>query len=279
MKKIGIVGLGIMGHGMAVNFLKNGYELYAWNRSSQKAKDLEGATPCKTPKEVAQNADIIFEVTANDESSRQVWTADDGILAGANDGKTLIASATLSAKWTDELAKLCESKGLTFFDMPLTGGRIAAESGNLTMLVGGDEAKLNELKPTLDAIAGRVFHFGPAGHGTRYKLLLNMLQAIHMVGYGEIMKMAEAAGMDIGKVSAGLQDRPGGAITTIAKDSYHNQPDPITFSVEWITKDLGYAKQLADSLDTPLLDDVLAKYRAAMDSGKAQTDWTNINEG
>lgn len=278
MKKIGIVGLGIMGHGMAVNFLKNGYELYVWNRHADKAKDLKGAKVCKSPKEVAEQADVIFEVTANDESSREVWTADDGILAGAKPGSTLIASATLSAKWTDELAKLCASKDFKFFDMPLTGGRIAAESGNLTMLVGGDEAKLEELRPTLDAIAGKVFHFGPAGHGTRYKLLLNTLQAIHMVGYGEMMKIAEAGGMDISKVSAALEDRPGGAITKISRASYHNQPDPITFSVEWITKDLGYAKEFANDLDTPLLDDILKKYRAAMDAGLAQTDWTNVNE-
>ncbi|HUY85125.1 MAG TPA: NAD(P)-dependent oxidoreductase [Candidatus Dormibacteraeota bacterium] len=281
MKKIGVVGLGIMGSGMAENFLKNGYELYVWNRHPEKADSLvqNGAKLCKTPKEVAEKTDVVFEVTANDVSSKQVWTANDGILAGARKDSVLIASATLSAKWTDELAKLCQDRGFTFFDMPLTGGRVAAESGNLTMLVGGDETKLEELKLTLKAIAGKVFYFGPAGHGTRYKLLLNMLQAIHMVGFGEAIKIAEASGMDIDKVSAAFVDRPGGAITTIAKTSYHNQPDPITFSVEWITKDLGYAKKLADSLDTPLLDDVLTKYRAALDSGKAQTDWTNINEG
>lgn len=280
MKKIGIVGLGIMGHGMALNFAKNGYELYVWNRHANKADQLVagGAKLCQTPEEVAEQAEMIFEVTANDESSRQVWTADDGILAGASANSVLVASSTLSAEWTDELASLCAERGLTFFDMPLTGGRVAAESGNLTMLAGGDEARLEELKPTLDAIAGKVFYFGPAGHGTRYKLLLNTLQAIHLVGYGEVIRIAAGAGMDIDKVSAALEDRPGGAITKIARASYHHQPDPITFSVEWITKDLGYAKKLADALETPLLDDALAKYRAAMDAGKDQADWTSVNE-
>jgi 3-hydroxyisobutyrate dehydrogenase-like beta-hydroxyacid dehydrogenase len=278
MKKIGVIGLGIMGHGMAANFRKNGYELYVWNRHAGKAGDIKDAHICQSPKEVAEQADIVFEVTANDESSRHVWTADDGILAGASADSVLVASATLSAEWTDELAELCADRDLTFFDMPLTGGRPAAESGNLTMLAGGNETKLEELKPTLSAVAGKVFYFGPAGHGTRYKLLLNTLQAIHLTGYGEVIRIAAAAGMDIGKVSAALEDRPGGAITAIARASYHNQPDPITFSVEWITKDLGYAKGLAGALDTPLLDDALAKYRAAMDAGKAQTDWTNVNE-
>jgi len=280
MKKIGVIGLGIMGSGMADNFLKDGYKLYVWNRHPAKADKLvnNGAKLCKTPREVSEKADIVFEVTANDETSRQMWTADDGILAGASPDSVLIASATLSAAWTDELAKLCEEKGFTFFDMPLTGGRVAAEAGSLTMLVGGNEAKLKELKPTLDAIATKVFYFGPNGHGTRYKLLLNMLQAIHIVGFGEAMKIAEASGMDIDKVGAALVDRPGGAVTTVAKVSYHHQPDPLTFSVEWITKDLDYAKKFAGSLDAPLLDDVLAKYHAALDAGKAQTDWTNVNE-
>ena len=280
MKKIGIVGLGIMGSGMAENFLKNGYELYIWNRSPEKADKLvkNGAKLCITPKEVGEKSDMVFEVTANDDSSREIWTGDDGILAGASKDSVLVSSATLSVAWTDELAGLCGQKGFTFFDMPLTGGRVAAESGNLTMLVGGDKAKLEELEPTLEAIAAKIFYFGPGGHGMRYKLLLNMLQAIHIVGFGEAMKIAETSGMDIDKVSAAFADRPGGVITGIAKASYHNQPDPLTFSVEWITKDLGYAKEFADSLNTPLLDDVLAKYRAALESGKGQTDWTNINE-
>lgn len=268
-----------MGHGMADNFLKNGYELYVWNRHADKANDLEGAKVCATPKDVAEQADVIFEVTASDETSKQMWTAEDGILAGADKSKILIASATLSAKWTDELARLCADKGITFFDMPLTGGRVAAESGKLKLLVGGDEAKLNELKPTLEAIAGDIFYFGPNGHGMRYKLLLNTLQAIHIVGFGEAIRIAEESGMDIDKVAAAFTDRPGGEVTKVAKASYHHQPDPITFSVEWITKDLSYAKEFAEGMDTPLLDDVLKKYRAAIDSGKAQTDWTNINEG
>lgn len=269
-----------MGSGMADNFIKNGYTVYVWNRNSEKTQRFaeKGAIACGSPKEVAEKADIVFEVTANDESSKEVWISEDSILFGASEDCVLVASSTLSAAWVDELARLCEQKGLTFFDMALTGGRIAAESGNLTLLCGGDETKLEDLKTTLEAIAGKVFYFGPAGHGMRYKLILNLLQAIHMVGFGEAIRIAETNGMDIDRVANALADRPGGAITEISKNSYHSQPDPITFSVEWITKDLTYAKQFADSLDTPLLDDVLEKYKQALDSGKGQTDWTNINE-
>lgn len=280
MNKIGVIGLGIMGHGMAANFLKNGYELYVWNRTPEKAADLvkQGAKLCETPKEVAENADLVFDVTANDQSSKRVWTDEDGILKGAKKDSYLVASATLSIDWIDELAQECEAHNFTFFDMPLTGSRIGAETGNLTLLVGGDKAKLEQLKPTLKAIAKDVVYFGPAGQGLRYKLLLNMLQAIHIVGFAEVMKIAKANGMDIDQVSATLAERPGGIVTKMAREGYYHQPDPITFALEWLTKDLVYAKDFAGKLDTPLLDDVLKKYRAAMETGLAQTDWTNVNE-
>lgn len=281
MKKVGIVGLGIMGHGMADNFVKKDYEAYVWNRHADKAGDLvrNGAKLCQTPKEVAEKADIIFEVTANDETSKRMWTAKDGILAGSSKDKVLICSATISIDWVDELARICEQKGFTFFDMPLTGSRIGAETGRLTMLVGGDEAELEKVKPVLAAISEKVLYFGPHGQGIRYKLLLNVLQAIHIIGFGEVMKIAEKNGMDVQKVAEGMADRPGGVVTGIARNTYHNQPESTTFAIEWITKDLDYAKKFAGTVNTPLLDGVLAEYRAALDAGKGQTDWTNINEG
>ncbi|MGB4966656.1 MAG: NAD(P)-dependent oxidoreductase [Candidatus Saccharimonadales bacterium] len=277
---IGIVGLGIMGRGMAQNFLKQGHNVLVWNRSAQVTKKLgsEGAIACASPQEVAHKAELVFEVTANDESSRAVWLGNGGILAGADESTTLVASATLSVGWIDELAKICTDKHHSLFDMTLTGGRIAAESGTLSLLVGGDKDKLDELRPTLEAISAKVFYFGRVGQGTRYKLLLNTLQAVHIVGFGEVMRIAEKSGMDLKAVSEALCDRPGGAITQISSNSYHNQPEPITFSVDWITKDLTYAKQFGDGENTPLLDNVLAAYQHIQKTGRGDKDWTNVNE-
>ena len=82
--------------------------------------------------------------------------------------------------------------------------------------------------------------------------------------------------MDLDKVANTLADRPGGVPTGEAKDGFHEQPDPIGFSIEWIAKDLGYAKDFAGQLDTPLLDDVLSEYRARLTAGAGDTDWTNV---
>lgn len=280
MKKIGLVGIGIMSSGMADNYLKNGYEVYVWNRHQEKADRFvkRGAVLCKNPKEVAEKADVIFEITANDESSKSVWTGSDGILAGATKDKYLIASTTISVKWVDELAALCAEKGFTFLDMGLTGSKIGADTGNLMLLVGGEEQKFKELAETLEPITIKNYYFGPAGQGMRYKLILNAIQAIHIMGFGEAMRMAEANGMNLDAVANALVERPGGVVTKIAKGNFHNQPEAATFSQQWLLKDLKYAKDFADSLSTPLLDDVLEAYERAVESGKGDKDWTNINE-
>lgn len=279
MHKIGIVGLGIMGSGMATNFLQKGHQVFMWNRTVSKTNSLidQGALLYQTPAELARAADLIFEVTANDESSRQVWSGKEGILAGADASKTLIASATLSVAWVDELAALCKAKGLEFMDIALTGGRVGAETGNLTLLVGGQGSSLEKISATLQAIAGKVLHFGPVGHGMRYKLILNFLQALHAVGFGQAMQIAKAQQMDLKKVAEALADRPGGVITDIAQKAYFTKPDPTTFSIEWITKDLNYAKQFAQGLDVNLLNQVLEQYQQALTAGFGSEDWASIN--
>lgn len=276
---IGIVGLGIMGRGMATNFLKKGFRVYVWNRTTKIADPLvtQGAIQMASPKEVAKSTDVIFEVTANDESSRAVWMSPDGILAGADPKKILIASATLSVKWIDELIALCAQKGFQFCDIPLTGGRIGAESGTLTLLCGGNPLTIKELQPVFDAIAKKVTYFGLAGKGMRYKLILNFMQALHIVGFGAAMKMAKVHNMDLQKVADALVERPGGVITQIARDRYFNDDAPVTFSVEWIVKDLMYAKQYAGDLDIPLLDDVLDIYKKALTRGNGHKDWATVN--
>jgi 3-hydroxyisobutyrate dehydrogenase-like beta-hydroxyacid dehydrogenase len=278
-KTIGIVGLGIMGQGMADNFLKNGYQVFVWNRSLSSSQKLEakGAVICQSPADVAVKADIVFEVTANDESSREVWLSNNGILAGASSKNILIASATLSIDWTDELVKSCHEKNLSFMDMALTGGRVGAETGSLTLLCGGPAEVLKELEPILQAIAKKVIHFGPEGHGMRYKLILNFMQAVHMVAFGQAMKIAKAFDMDLKTVSEAIVERPGGVITEIAQKAYFEEPNPITFSIEWITKDLTYAKEFAKDLNVSLLNDVLAEYQRALANGYAKKDWASLN--
>ena len=268
-----------MGHGITDNFLKNGYEVFVWNRSKDKLKNLikKGVKLSKSPKEATQNAEIIFEVTANDQSSQSVWLSKDGILAGATPEKTLISCATLSISWTDKLAKICNRKGLNFFDMPMTGSRTGAEGGKLILLVGGDEEKLEKVKPVLKAISGEVLYFGKAGSGMRFKLLLNTLQSIHTVAFGEVLRMAKKMGLNLKEVGDTLTVRPGGVSTNLAWKNYQNEPKPLNFSTEWMTKDLKYTKEEFKNFPTPLLDTTLKIFKKAMKK-ISQKDYTMINK-
>lgn len=279
MKKIGIIGLGIMGSGMASNFLKNKYEVYVWNRTKSVADKFtkKGAMVCATPAKVVAKADIVFEVTADDESSKQVWLGKKGILTGADKTKILIASATLSIKWTDELATLCKKKGVTFLDMPLTGSKIGADTGTLTLLCGGDKKVLARITPALKAISAKISYFGLAGQGMRYKLILNYLQGLHMVGFGQAMRMARAGGMNLKKVAEEIVNKPGGIVAPVASEAYFNPPKKPSFSIEWITKDIKYAKKFAQGLDVSLLNTTLNEYKKAVKKGLKDKDWSWVN--
>ena len=280
MKCIAVIGVGIMGSGIAANYLEAGYKVVVWNRTPQHAQPLidQGAVLADTPKDAVNEADIVFEVTANDESSRSVWLGKSGILTGAASDKVLITSATLTVGWTEELARLCAEKDFTFFDMPLTGGRVAAEGGSLTLLVGGDQKKLEQITPYLEAISSKIYYFGEVGNGMKYKLVLNSLQSAHLAAFGEAMHLAEKAGLDPAKVGPALVDRPGGILTQIAWEAYRKDEPPLTFSVDWISKDLDYAKQIADDLELPIIQGVAKKYKKAQSDGLGGEDWTIINK-
>lgn len=280
MRSVAIIGLGIMGHGIAYNFLKRGHKVTAWNRSPEKANDLvaKGTVLAASPKAAIEHAELVFEVTANDESSKEVWMSEDGILASAKPEQYVITCSTLSAGWTDELAAECTQKNLNFFDMPMTGGRTGAENGELILLIGGDQEKLREIEPELKSIAKQLKYFGKAGSGMRFKLILNAVQAVHIAALGEALQLAKAAGLDEKLVGDALAERPGGITTNLAWRDYQTEPDPINFSVEWISKDLGYAMNMDKSSKHPLIERAQELYLQAISQGLDKADWTKINK-
>ncbi len=280
MRKIAIIGVGIMGAGMAANYLKRGYSVYLWNRTKEKIAPLiaQGAVAMPSPRDAAKHADIVFDVTSDDAASRSVWLGDDGILAGSRIGSILIASGTFSIPWIDELARLCAQRTHIHFDIPLTGSRAGAEGGTMTLLVGGDKEQLETLRSDLTPISEKVYYFGSNGSGARFKLILNALQALHVAGLGEALRIAKNHHMDLDAVGAALADRPGGVATNMAWRAYQNPPQQTNFAVKWITKDLHYAKDFSGTLPTPLLDALLSCFDDASHKGLGDADWTAVNK-
>jgi 3-hydroxyisobutyrate dehydrogenase-like beta-hydroxyacid dehydrogenase len=279
MARVGVVGTGVIGAGMALNLVRNGHEVAVWNRTADRVTDLvdAGATAAATPAAAAANADVVFEATADDVSSRSVWLGTDGIIAGSAESSTLITSATLSPDWVAELADTCRAAGRTFLDVPVTGGRAGAEGGALILLAGGEQAALDSIGDVLDAVSSRVFHFGPVGNGTRFKLVLNALQATHILGFGEAMAMARAVGLDPDAVGPALVERLGGPVTHMAWASDQQLPERANFALTLALKDLRYAAAMAADVQAPMLDVAVRRLAAAADAGLGDRDWTVVN--
>ena len=200
MAKIAYIGVGNMGRAMILRLLKAGHEITAYNRTPEKAKIVQdaGAKLAKTPAEAVEGADVVFSSVTNDEASRQVWTAPHGILTGKLRPNTLVAEcSTLSHDWVMELAGLVRAKGLRYVDCPVAGRPDAAEAGELRVYIGGSEEDLEELRPYIEPFSRKIFHFGPVGAGTAYKLIYNLLGVIQVASVAEAMVQCEAAGIDL----------------------------------------------------------------------------------
>jgi 3-hydroxyisobutyrate dehydrogenase-like beta-hydroxyacid dehydrogenase len=279
MARVAVIGTGVIGGGMALNLLRHGHEVVVWNRSAERAADAvaAGAGAAATPASAVADADVVFEATADDASSRSVWLGEDGILAGSLESATLVTSATLSPGWVAELAAACRDAGRAFLDMPVTGGRAGAEGGTLVMLAGGERAALEAIDEVLAAVSSRVRHFGAVGSGTRFKLVLNALQAIHLVGFGEAMSLARAVGLDPDDVGPALVDRLGGPVTQMAWVADQHLPDRANFALSWALKDLRYASAMAVDVPAPMLDVAVTRLAAAAGEGWGDRDWTVAN--
>ena len=200
MANIAYIGVGNMGRAMILRLLKAGHKVTAYNRTPQKAQAVvdAGAKLARTPAEAVEGADVVFSSVTNDEASREVWTGNQGILAGKLRPNTLVAEcSTLSHDWVMQLAKLVQGKGLRYVDCPVAGRPDAAEKGELRVYIGGTKEDLEELRPYIEPFSAKIFHFGPVGAGTAYKLIYNLLGVIQVASTAEAMLQCEAAGIDL----------------------------------------------------------------------------------
>jgi 3-hydroxyisobutyrate dehydrogenase len=283
MQKVAILGLGIMGNGMAHNLLKAGFALTVYNRSREKAAALEaaGAQVADTPKAAAESAELIVAMVADDAASRSVWLGDDGALAGVRSDTLLIECSTLSTGWVRELAELAGRRGCAFLDAPVTGSKPVAESGELGFLVGGDAAALERARPVLEAMGQRINHLGPVGSGAIMKLINNLMGGVHVAVLAEGMLLAEQAGLDMQQVVTLLSNgAPGspmvkGKAPRIAARDYDTH-----FALRWMHKDLSYALDEASRHNVPLPTVAAAReiYRLALGQGFGDQDFAAVTE-
>lgn len=235
MPHVAFIGLGRMGHGMAGRYLDAGFTTAVWNRSKAKAEDLiaRGARWASSPADAADGADAIVTMVADDEASRNVWLGTDGAGRAAKQGALAIECSTVSHQHALDLAKALQERGLTYIDCPVTGLPDAAAGGKLTLLVGAEAADLEKARLFLTPIGSTIRHFGPVGSGTVYKLINNLMGAIHIAGLAEGLAIAEHAGLDmklvLESIASGVAASPQvlrHAPRMVARD-YREHPSPL----------------------------------------------------
>lgn len=244
MKRIAVLGLGIIGGGIARNLLRKGFPVVVWNRTPARMEPLQalGAEPAESPEAAADGADVVIDAVTDVAASRGVWAGERGALAAMEPGSTAVECATLSVKWIRELNGMAAARGIPFIDCPVTGGRDGAEKGTLTLLVGAREDALAAVRPILEAFSARLFLFGPPGMGTAYKLINNLMLAAQILVTGEGIAFAERSGIDLSLAAEAIQAGAMASPIVNAKLPFILKRDfsDTNFALRWMLKDLRY---------------------------------------
>ena len=251
--RIGFIGIGLMGHGIAKNLVTKGFPLTVRvNRNRAPLEDLlaAGAKEVKTNADVAQNSDIVFLCVTGAPQVEEIVNGSDGIAGAARKGLVVIDTSTSEPATTAKMREALAAKGVRFVDAPLARTPVEAELGKLNIMVGADDATFAELKPVLAAFCENIIHAGPAGHGIVLKLINNFLAMSIANASAEACAAAAKSGLSIRKlhevVSAGAVNS--GIFQMLVGKMLDGDLAGLKFTLVNAMKDLRYYTHMAESL-------------------------------
>jgi len=205
--RVGYIGLGIMGKSMARNIMKAGFPLLVHNRSRAAVMELvaEGADEAFSPKEVAEQVDVVFTNLPDSPDVECVALGKNGIIEGSREGLVFVDNSTIKPATARHVARLLGEVGVRCLDAPVSGGDIGAKNGTLAIMVGGPEDALDKVMPVLETVGKTITHVGESGAGQIAKAANQVMVAAQMVAMGELMILAKKAGADPERVIAAIQ--------------------------------------------------------------------------
>jgi 2-hydroxy-3-oxopropionate reductase len=206
MERIGFIGLGAMGKPMTRNLMKAGYPVNVLTRTRSRIEDLlaDGAVWCNTPKEIAQESDVVITMLPDTPDVEQVLGGRDGVFDGARPGMLLIDMSTVSPVAVRKLARDAEARGCDFLDAPVSGGEIGAQNGTLSIMAGGREPAFRRAMPVFQALGKTILLIGDSGAGQIAKAANQILTAVTTEAVAEALVFAAKAGVDPAKVRQAL---------------------------------------------------------------------------
>jgi 3-hydroxyisobutyrate dehydrogenase len=242
--RVGFIGTGVMGQSMCRHIMTAGYAVTVSTRTKAKAQPLldAGAAWADTPKAVAEKSDVLFAIVGFPSDVREVFLGPQGALAGAKPGSVLVDMTTSQPSLAAEIYQAAKAKGVAALDAPVSGGDVGAKNAALSIMVGGDTAVLEAVKPLLACMGKTIVHQGPAGSGQHTKMVNQILIASTLNGVCEGLLYAAKAGLDPKVV---LQSVGGGAaaswqLNNLGPKMIDRNFEP-GFFAEHFVKDMGIA--------------------------------------
>ena len=281
MKKIGFIGLGIMGKPMAKNLLKTGYDLTVFDINNDAVEELVtlGAAKGISSKDVASKTDIILTMLPNSPHVKEVILGKDGVIEGVKQGSVLVDMSSIAPLASQEVSEALLKAGVKMLDAPVSGGEPKAIDGTLAFMVGGPEAAFNEVKDILSVMGASVTHVGEIGSGNTTKLANQIIVALNIAAMSEAMVLATKAGVDPEKVFDAIKGGLAGSTVLNAKMPLvldgNFKPG---FRIELYIKDLMNALDTAHELGVPipLTSNVMETMQALKVDGHAKDDHGGI---
>ena len=254
--KIGFIGTGNMGNPMASNLIRAGHQLTVHDLLRESATNLleMGATWADTPRETVPGNEVVFTSLPGPRDVEVVVLAENGILEGSTAGSIYVDLSTNSPTAIRRIHKVCQEKGVVVLDAPVSGGVYGAAAGTLAVMVGGDEADFNRIKPVLDAICGHVVYCGPIGNGMVCKICNNLIAMGSRVLLAEALTLGVKAGVDLDVLADVVSNSSGSNNTLTEKFTrflFKGNFEP-GFSVALAAKDVRLATDLGRDLGLPM---------------------------
>ncbi len=256
-ERIGFIGLGIMGQGMAQNLLKAGFDLCVWNRTHSRMDPLiaAGAQAAHSPADLAARCDIVITCVSDTPDVEAVVLGVSGAIHGLKPGGLLIDMSTISPQATAQIAAALADRGIHMLDAPVSGGSEGATNGTLSIMVGGEAPQFERAMPAFQAMGKTITHVGEAhGAGQSVKLVNQMLVVINMLAVSEALSFAQASGLDLEKTLAAVSGGAAGSWMLSQRGPQVIERDwRPGFTIDLQQKDLRLALQAADQVGAPAI--------------------------
>jgi len=255
MAKLGFIGLGVMGSRVVRRLLNAGHQITGYNRTRSKAQWLldAGMAWGETPRAVAESSDVCLSMVTNTNALRSINDGPDGLLAGLSAGKMYIDMSTVSPAFSQKLSQQVANRGASMLDAPVSGSVVTLEEGKLSIMVGGDVAAFEKVKPILLDIGPKVTHVGKNGLAVTMKIATNLSLAVQMLAFSEGVLIAEKSGI---KRETAVEVLTNSVIAS-PMVKYRgpfvlDMPEEAWFNVNMMQKDMNLALELGRQLDVPL---------------------------